>query len=609
MKSINKIFIATAVAASMGLGACTDDLNQMPTDPSTITAADFSKDPEGYMNRVLADVYLQFATYGANGDTPVKDFDSGMAAFQRAMFIAEEIPTDEACWLWDPDKYGNLNYGLVTSDVSAVLGFYSRLMINITLCNDFIQTVQSNAFGLNDSQMAMAQDYIRQCKILRAGCYFYFINFFGDVPYADETTPIGATPAQLPRAEVFNLVTASLEEIVKEFEPNQKPHYGFVGLDVAESLLVKFYLNAEVFTGSPMYDKCYAHAKNVIDRLGHGGHQDSGLAEHYVQLFAANNKQYAIGGANAVNEIIWTIPQDRIELTSYSGAAFLLSGWVGTNGVTTTVKAPVREDYDSQEAYDEAKKQYDKDASDPDKKWTHNVDYVFNNVDYAFDPKETAHIAMNWYNINDGWKCMVARESFVKKFEWTDPGMSVSKDTRVALWRTSKDGFTSSNPNLSGSGWGANGYLAPKYTNFAIDANGEIDNLQSPPASDKQACGDYGVIRLAEIYLSAAEAIMNGGGGSQADALKYVNFIRTRAGVDPFTTLTTENLRDERCRELYQESTRRTDLIRYGQWCYGYTWEWKGGSELGRDLPEYTKLYPYPSNIITASGYKQNPGY
>ena len=188
MKSINKIFIATAVAASMGLGACTDDLNQMPTDPSTITAADFSKDPEGYMNRVLADVYLQFATYGANGDTPVKDFDGGMAAFQRAMFIAEEIPTDEACWLWDPDKYGNLNYGLVTSDVSAVLGFYSRLMINITLCNDFIQTVQSNAFGLNDSQMAMAQDYIRQCKILRAGCYFYFINFFGDVPYADETT-------------------------------------------------------------------------------------------------------------------------------------------------------------------------------------------------------------------------------------------------------------------------------------------------------------------------------------------------------------------------------------------------------------------------------------
>ncbi len=593
----------------MGLGACVDDLDLTPTNPSTITAGDFASDPEGYMNRVLADVYLQFATYGANGNSPVQNFDGGMAAFQRAIFIAEEIPTDEASWLWDPDKYGNLNYGTTTADVPAILGFYSRLMINITLCNDFIQTVESNKFGLNDRQLAMAEDYVRQCRILRAGCYFYFINFFGDVPYADETTPIGAIPAQLPRKEVFDLVTAELEEVVASFEPNQKPHYGFVGLDVAESILVKFYLNAEVFTGTPMYDKCYTHAKNIIGRLGNGGHEGSGLAEHYIQLFSANNKQYAIGGSNAVNEIIWTIPQDRVELTSYSGAAFLVSGWIGTNGVTTTVLEPKREDYDSQEAYDSAKENYDKIAQDSENMWQLNSDYTFNNVQYAFNPKETAHAAQGWLNINDGWKCMVARESFVKKFEWVDPAMSISHDTRTDLWLTSRFGFTSANPNLAGSGWGTNGYLTPKYTNFAIDANGEIDNLLSPPATDKQACGDYAVIRLAEIYLSAAEAILNGGGGSSAEALKYVNFIRTRAGVEPFTTLTVDNLRDERCRELYQENTRRTDLIRYGQWCYGYTWEWKGGTELGRDLPEYTKLYPYPSNIISASGYKQNPGY
>ena len=40
--------------------------------------------------------------------------------------------------------------------------------------------------------------------------------------------------------------------------------------------------------------------------------------------------------------------------------------------------------------------------------------------------------------------------------------------------------------------------------------------------------GDYATIRLAEIYLSAAEAILNGA-GSSAKAVEYVNYIRERA--------------------------------------------------------------------------------
>ena len=71
------------------------------------------------------------------------------------------------------------------------------------------------------------------------------------------------------------------------------------------------------------------------------------------------------------------------------------------------------------------------------------------------------------------------------------------------------------------------------------------------------------------------------------------------------------NLQDERCRELYQENVRRTDLIRWNLWCTGYTWEWKGNpsSSAGTNLPGYTKCYPIPSRVMSSTSFKQTTGY
>ncbi|MDE6448142.1 MAG: RagB/SusD family nutrient uptake outer membrane protein, partial [Muribaculaceae bacterium] len=169
--------------------------------------------------------------------------------------------------------------------------------------------------------------------------------------------------------------------------------------------------------------------------------------------------------------------------------------------------------------------------------------------------------------------------------------------------------------SLIGDDWGKNGYITPKYSNWAYNEDGTINHAASP-TNTANAAGDYAVIRLAEIYLTAAEAILQGGGGSQAEALQYVNYIRARAYGDApgdnshaWTSLSMQDLRDERCRELYQENVRRTDLIRWNQWCTGYTWEWKGGIQNGTNLPEYTKLYPIPTRVMTASNFEQTTGY
>src|SRR5690606_1013326 len=95
---------------------------------------------------------------------------------------------------------------------------------------------------------------------------------------------------------------------------------------------------------------------------------------------------------------------------------------------------------------------------------------------------------------------------------------------------------------------------------------------------------DFPLFRLAEQYLIYAEAVLRGGsGGSTAEAVNYINLIRTRAygngsGNINAGTLNLDFIIDERARELYWECFRRTDLIRYGRFTEGtYLWPWKGG--------------------------------
>ena len=226
------------------------------------------------------------------------------------------------------------------------------------------------------------------------------------------------------------------------------------------------------------------------------------------------------------------------------------------------------------------------------------------------EPKEedTWNCRKAWYNAGDAWKCMTARRQFVEKFDW-NADYSESADLRTRFWCHSGHGFAIDNDVLDQDHFGENGFLAVKYSNWAFDEDGNIDEAGSPAATT-QVGGDYAVIRLAEIYLSAAEAILNGG-GDKAKALEYVNYIRERAGLNAWNAgeLTAVSLQDERCRELYTENVRRSDLIRYGKWISGYNWNWKNKVKGGADFNSNFTLYPLPSSIVQLAGYEQNKGY
>ena len=556
MKSLNKFFIALGLVATLGMTSCVNDLDNPVIDPNDMTPEVFAEDPKGYMDRVLAECYQSLATSGYNGpgSSIISGGDAGANSFTRAVFVCNELTTDEFAW----KQFGDAGqYELATMQFAADNGVmyttYSRIYTCIALCNEFLRTVEGGKFYLTEDLLPLAEEYKRQVKVLRGLCYFYAIDMFGNAGYSDETIPAGTAPAQMNRAELYKKVVTGLEEVSAEWgETYATPSYGYVGKEACDALLAKFYLNAEVFCGEPAYDKCWAICNKIIAHHKGAGFNGSGLADSYIALFGANNDEYMSEGSR-VNEIIWGIPQDGMSLQNYGGTTFFIaaSSSTSTPGLNMTNATT---------------------------------------------------------GLNASWTCMNARTQLSEKFEWDDAGNSV--DARAALWMTSKDGANIENTSITNF---ADGYVPVKYTNYAYDEFGGIDVDNNPPASNAFADADWCVIRLAEIYLTAAESFVLGGAGNSADALAYVNYVRERAWIEPFglAQLTPENILDERSRELYGENCRRTDLVRHNKYAGGnYNWNWKGNvGNGGTATPQHMDIFPIPSTVISFQGYKQNPGY
>jgi hypothetical protein len=110
---------------------------------------------------------------------------------------------------------------------------------------------------------------------------------------------------------------------------------------------------------------------------------------------------------------------------------------------------------------------------------------------------------------------------------------------------------------------------------------------------------DWVYYRYSDVLMMKAEAQLR---TSQAGpALDLVNTIRVARGATPFTSLTLDNLLDERGREFFWEGVRRQDLIRFGK----FLTPWQ---EKPTDDPKYL-LFAIPNNQLGNTNFIQNPGY
>ena len=216
----------------------------------------------------------------------------------------------------------------------------------------------------------------------------------------------------------------------------------------------------------------------------------------------------------------------------------------------------------------------------------------------------------NLIGINGGWQGITVTKEFVDKFDASARNGNnepTAWNDKRAMFHTG--GQTYENTNIKE--FKTAGYAVTKFRN--ITSTGAVGK---DPAKDFPDT-DLPLIRLAEVYLTYAEAVLRGGaGGDRATALGYINQLRTRAygnasGNITNSDLTLDFVLDERARELYWEGLRRTDLIRYNKFTTAdYLWSLKGGAASGVAVPDYRNLYPIPQDALTANeNLRQNTGY
>ncbi len=191
--------------------------------------------------------------------------------------------------------------------------------------------------------------------------------------------------------------------------------------------------------------------------------------------------------------------------------------------------------------------------------------------------------------VDGGWWGLRTRPEFVNKFQ--------APDSRAMFYTAGQ------NLNVTAMGNFNDGYAINKFKNVKA-AGGTGSNLTF-------ADTDFPMFRLADAYLMYAECVARSAGGTASTALGYVNALRTRAGASSLSSITLDNIFDERARELYWECNRRTDLIRAGKFTgSAYNWQWKGNTQAGTSLPATAALMPIPANVLIAnSNLSQNPGY
>ena len=559
---MKKIFLKTAMASMlcMGFVSCADELNIKSIDPQS--------NPTYTVEGLLAKQYATLGLTGQKGPAGSADLscDEGESGFIRTIFNLQELMTDETAWAYqnDPDIAPITNLSWKSSN-GRVNWAYQRLIFDITLYNQFI-TEQSGS---------LSEDKIAEVRFLRALNYYYFLDLYRKAPFKltfDDSLPTEKSGKDL--YEWLDNELTTIEPLMAEVGAyNNSENFGRADRGAAYALHARLALNSAVYTDGQVKD--YQKAIHYCDEIINSGKYDLSRAKKngysgYQQLFMGDNDC----NPEAMKEIIFPIRQDGLKARAYAGTTYLVAA-------ATIAGMP----YAS--------------TGDPWKCFFARE----NMVEKFFPNKDIPMAAVEDIPENATQEKIIAKDN--EKGISTADVVAKAKDDRALFYmgvggcETGKVRTINPGENITGP---LNGASFVKWSNLHADGTAQHDQNYSDT--------DFPVFRLAEIYLTRAEAKyrLNGSQEGLADILE----VQGRANRDlKATSVDEKTLIDEWCREFYMEGRRRSDLVRFGLFSGSkYLWSFKGGVENGTGIPSYYDVYPIPYNEIKNNpNMTQNPKY
>ena len=333
MKKFLNIFItAVALVAACSLSSCVGDLDVTPIDPNTVLPEDVLKDQDAFTS-LLAKCYQGLAcssSSGENGNPDMYGIDGGFGQYMRALVNTEELPTDIITCCWNDGNLFDVHNMSWNASNEFVLSMYYRIFFQIGLCNEFIR--QSNSTEITGYTLKNA--YIAEARALRLLSWYHAIDMFGNVPFSDENSSVGSLGGdRIERADLFDWMENEANDLLSgsDLAEPGKNEYGRADKGMVQMILAKLYLNAEIWKGSAMYDKCAAVCEKIISEYP--------LHSTYTDLFSADNHLFSANTTYKGDEIIFLSPQDGDLIHSWGSTNFLVfaSTWAVTGDPDRTM--------------------------------------------------------------------------------------------------------------------------------------------------------------------------------------------------------------------------------------------------------------------------------
>ncbi|MBO9203756.1 MULTISPECIES: RagB/SusD family nutrient uptake outer membrane protein [Niastella] len=485
-------------------------------------------------------------------------------------FRMQELTTDEVII---PGRDGNYDDGgqyrqhhhhQYTPDHANVKDVWSWGFGAINTCNRVLSNIANSSMAENDPARISST---AEVKAMRALFYFFMMDIYGNVPIVD-TFPVNDLPATKKRVEVFQFIEKELKAVVGKLpvkDPNNPiPTYAHPTKGMVYALLAKMYLNAKIYTGTTRYAETVAMCDSVIASKKYS------LDPSYAAVFAPDN------GPNTT-ETIFAIPYDPLLL---DGNQFTRHGFMA---------------------------------------YMYPVYGVPNNLSISMSTTPGFYDKFNLPGDERTNTWLVGKQTykdgtpFTIKITKKDLNASYSGPAGDTIWQleiTKTIKMTGKKPFDVG-----NDYLARCMGIRSIKYYPD----RATTALTRMSGNDMPIFRLADIYLMKAEAILNGAAattvnGEMQDAATLVSKVRARAKAPTVTTVTLDELLDERARELYWENWRRNDLIRFGKYETEYAIPGDVATP-GYDNPHMSQdlrrqLFPIPnSERKLNTNLAQNDGY